>query len=266
MQLITSILLLKSHQIAVLRTSLIGGILSNMHLMLGLGFLIGGLRYKEEKYNSTTSQIQGTLMLLAMTSLVIPTASRLLANTTASGILSQSRVTSVILLAVYISFFFFQFNTHNLLFMYELGEQEEEEAEEEAAVTPKLHSVTICLLLLTGTTLIGFHAQFLTDSLNGLMASAGLNSTFVGIVLLPIFSNDLTAIRAGWTNHMDLCIMATLGKCIQTALLIIPVIVFVAWGMGIDGMTLDFGGFEIAALFASTLYVNFLISNGRSNW
>ena len=65
---------------------------------------------------------------------------------------------------------------------------------------------------------------------------------------------------------MDLCIMATLGKCIQTALLIIPVIVFVAWGMGIDGMTLDFGGFEIAALFASTLYVNFLISNGRSNW
>lgn len=38
-----------------------------------------------------------------------------------------------------------------------------------------------------------------------------------------------------------------------------------AWGMGVKDMSLYFDGFEVATLFASCLYVNLLILNGKSN-
>lgn len=51
----------------------------------------------------------------------------------------------------------------------------------------------------------------------------------------------------------------------QTALLVIPLAIFIAWGMGMKDVSLYFDGFEAATLFASCLYVNFLVLNGKSN-
>ena len=50
-QLVLSVLLLKSRQLEVLQTSLIGTILSSMHLMLGLSFLLGGYGRPQQHYN-----------------------------------------------------------------------------------------------------------------------------------------------------------------------------------------------------------------------
>jgi len=51
-QLITSILLLRNGQIAVLQTTLIGSILSSMHLMLGLAFCVGGYNRLQQHFNT----------------------------------------------------------------------------------------------------------------------------------------------------------------------------------------------------------------------
>jgi len=56
MQLITSIILLKQRQSYIPQASLIGEILSNMHLMLAFGFLVRKLRYREQIYNSAITQ------------------------------------------------------------------------------------------------------------------------------------------------------------------------------------------------------------------
>lgn len=112
------------------------------------------------------------------------------------------------------------------------------------------------------TTLIGFNTLFATDSLDGLMSTTSLTRSFVGIVLLPLMTNDLTPIEAAYNDKMDICLQITVGKCVQTALFVTPVIVIIGWGMGIDEMTLSFDGFEVAALLASVLYINFMIANG----
>lgn len=92
-----------------------------------------------------------------------------------------------------------------------------------------------------------------------------ISSPFIGIVILPLLSNDIGPIKAAWENRMDQCIASTVGKCVQTALLVIPVIIFVAWGMGQGELSLYFDSFEVASLFASSVYVNFVILNGKSN-
>ena len=112
-QLITSVLLLRSRQLHVLRTSLVGANLSNLLLMPGLAFVVGGVNRREQFYNITVAQTTGEMLLLAVLSLMIPTAGRLMTATPPEGIVKQSRGTAVVLIVCYVLYMFFQLKTHN---------------------------------------------------------------------------------------------------------------------------------------------------------
>jgi len=65
---------------------------------------------------------------------------------------------------------------------------------------------------------------------------------------------------------MDMGLCLTLERAIQTALMVVPLIVLIAWGMKIDQMTLDFDGFSVASLFASIIIVTYVVQEGTSKW
>ena len=60
--------------VTVTQASLIGSILGNMLLVLGLAMLWGGLKHKEQTFNSDAIQMNGTLLLLAVVAFIIPSA------------------------------------------------------------------------------------------------------------------------------------------------------------------------------------------------
>ena len=66
--------------------------------MIGLGSLIGGINRVEQYFNAPFAQTISMLLLLGVTSLIIPTAAHLMTTTTKEGILAQSRGTSVVIL------------------------------------------------------------------------------------------------------------------------------------------------------------------------
>lgn len=66
-----SIALVKN-EIRIVQASLLGSILANLLLILGMSFLIGGLQYQEQLYNSTVTQLSACLLCLAVLSLLIP--------------------------------------------------------------------------------------------------------------------------------------------------------------------------------------------------
>ena len=105
-------------QIVVLQTSLIGVILSSMHLMLGLGFLFGGFTWTEQSYDKGTAQMFGTMLLLSISSLIIPTVAKLLVGVGDLAELPISRNISVVLLCIYAIFIYFQLVTHADLFSH----------------------------------------------------------------------------------------------------------------------------------------------------
>jgi len=84
--------------------------------MLGLGFLFGGINRVEQYYNVTVAQVFGTMLLLSMTSLIIPTVAKLLARVTDEGVLPISRGISIILLLVYGFFLYFQLFSYAEIF------------------------------------------------------------------------------------------------------------------------------------------------------
>ncbi|KAL7926889.1 Ca2+ transporter [Trichoderma austrokoningii] len=118
-ELIIFIIALVKNEIRIVQASLLGSILANLLLILGMGFFLGGLRFREQVYNSTVTQMSACLLSLSVISLVLPTAFHASfndANLADRQSLKISRGTSVILLLVYVIYLLFQLKSHAYLY------------------------------------------------------------------------------------------------------------------------------------------------------
>jgi Ca2+:H+ antiporter len=131
-----------------------------------------------------------------------------------------------------------------------------------------LSRTSAVFLLLLSTGLVALCAEFMVDSINGLVATSTVGEIFIGLIILPIVGNaaeHVTAITVAMKNKMDLAIGVAVGSSIQIALFITPLVVILGWIINRD-MTLYFTLFETVCLFVSTFIVNFLVLDGRSNY
>ncbi|RDL39905.1 putative Ca2+-transport (H+ exchange) protein [Venustampulla echinocandica] len=120
-ELIVAIIALSKNEITVVQTSLIGSILSNLLLVLGMCFFFGGLRRPEQYFNQTVAQTAASLLALAVGSVIIPTCFDVFSSTDVTRapeakLAAISRGTSIILLVVYGGYLFFQLKTHAIAF------------------------------------------------------------------------------------------------------------------------------------------------------
>ncbi|KAF1958482.1 calcium/proton exchanger [Byssothecium circinans] len=118
-ELILFIILLAADQIEIVQAALLGSILANLLLILGMAFLLGGLRYQEQVYNSTVTQMSACMLSLAVMSLLLPTAFHAAFQDNAIAdkeTLQVSRGTSVVLLLVYLLFLLFQLKSHTYMY------------------------------------------------------------------------------------------------------------------------------------------------------
>lgn len=72
-ELIVSIQALIKNEIVIVKTSLIGSMLSNLLLILGMSFFLGGMNRPEQFFNVTVAQTASSLLALCVASLIIPT-------------------------------------------------------------------------------------------------------------------------------------------------------------------------------------------------
>ncbi|KAK2937115.1 NCX, central ion-binding domain superfamily [Fusarium oxysporum f. sp. vasinfectum] len=91
-----------------------------LNVTFGMSMLLGGLRFREQVYNSTVTQMSACLLSLSVISLVLPTAfhASFQDNDLADRqSLKISRGTSIVLLLVYVIYLMFQLKSH--AYMYE---------------------------------------------------------------------------------------------------------------------------------------------------
>ena len=121
-ELIVAIMALADGEVIIVQTSLIGSVLSNLLLVLGMCFFLGGLRRVEQHFNETVAQTAASLLALAVASVIVPTVFKLNNNDTQETkeqIAALSRGTSIILLIVYAAYLFFQLKSHKSVFQEE---------------------------------------------------------------------------------------------------------------------------------------------------
>lgn len=271
-ELIVSIIALTEGQIRVVQASVLGSILSNILLVLGCCFLIGGFKYHEQTFNSTVASTMSSLMAVASASLIIPaTLYAALANSksksTEGNILFLSHGTAIILLILYVMYLYFQLKTHADLF----DAAEDPAAEGEDRPDHEAHllgPVPAGVALVVVTILVAVCAEYLVGSIEGIVEKTGMSRTFIGLILIPIVGNaaeHVTACVVAYKNKMDLAIGVAIGSSLQIALFVTPFLVVLGWIID-QAMTLRFQTFETVAFFISGLVVTLLIQDGKSNY
>jgi Ca2+:H+ antiporter len=132
----------------------------------------------------------------------------------------------------------------------------------------QLSRTAAVILLLVSTALVAVCAEFMVDSINGLVKTSSISEIFIGLIILPIVGNaaeHVTAVTVAMKNKMDLAIGVAVGSSIQIALFITPLVVIIGWAMDRQ-MSLYFTLFETVCLFVSAFITNFLVLDGRSNY
>src|SRR2546421_6793853 len=116
-ELILAIFLIVDGQIEIVKASLIGSIVGNLLIVLGLAFLVGGLRNKEQSFNARAAGVHSTSLTLAVTGLVMPAVFVLSAGRqTLAQREAVSITVSLVLIAMYAGALWFMFVTHEHLF------------------------------------------------------------------------------------------------------------------------------------------------------
>jgi Ca2+:H+ antiporter len=226
--LIVGIIALAKDEIIIVQTSLIGSMLSNLLLVMGMCFFFGGVNRLEQYFNITVATTAASILALAVGSLLIPTAFTwgvgAVDPATSNRDEQLSRGTAIILLLVYGCYLFFQLKSHKDMYnepSQKVGKRKTAKKEEGAVFAALAHSggalggatggqvnneqsyripeeepeePTLSLwgaliTLAVATAFIGLCAEFLVDSINAVTCKYGISQYFVGLILLPIVGN-----------------------------------------------------------------------------
>lgn len=122
------------------------------------------------------------------------------------------------------------------------------------------------IILILSITLLAFNTQFTTDSIQGLLLRRHVSQTFLSLIILPLLSVDPMSLSMAMQDKMDMSILLTVERCMQTSLLIAPLTVIIGAGMGSRRMDLHFDSFSLVVLFLSVILVIHVMQGGKSNW
>lgn len=111
------------HNVQVVRAAILGSILANLLLCLGLCFFVGGIFHPQQVFHEAYSEVGSNLMLVAGMGLVIPTvyynslSSRLSVEQLEIETLRISHATAILLLVAFAVYVFFQTRSHHGLYL-----------------------------------------------------------------------------------------------------------------------------------------------------
>ena len=265
-ELIIALVALKAGYADMVRASIVGAILANLLLALGMAFFFGGLRHRDQTYNPAAARIYSSMMLLAAASLAVPSAfSRYFApeGTTRQEELLNLGIAGVLLLT-YALYLLFSLKTHRGAFASVEGDEEESHGESKRWSMPR------AILALAGASVLAaWMSEILVGVAEGTGKALGMSQIFIGIVFLAIIGGAAesgSAIAVARKDKMDLSVGITLGSSIQIALFVAPVLVFSSYLIAPQPLELSFGRAEVGSLFIGVFIGTIVCGDGHSNW
>jgi Ca2+:H+ antiporter len=260
-ELIISLVALRAGLFDMVLASLVGAILANLLLALGLSFLLGGLRHKDQSYRADATRVYVSMMLLAVTSMAVPSAFRSFSGGDVASAQHLNLAVAVLLLGLYVLYLVFMLKTHPHLFTAEGGGEEEEGAR---------WSITRAVVtLVVASAAAAWMSEVLVGAAEGTGQALGMTPVFVGLVFLAIVGGAAesgSAVAMGRADKMDLAVSIAIGSCIQIALFVAPALVLVSYLVAPEPLQLLFPRVLVATLFISVVVGAVVAGDGRANW
>jgi Ca2+:H+ antiporter len=244
--------------ITVAKGTLLGSILSNLLLVLGMSFFLGGIGHKQQEFKESGPLVSMSMLLLVCVAFSVPT---IVANggSDQEVILSISRVAAVCVLISYSAFLFYQLFTHRADFEHSLDEAH-------ADSTMRVRASVSLLLLSTLVTAVC--SNCVVSCIEGVVTEWGISQAFIGVILLPVIGNaceHVSAIRMAMHDKPILSIGIAVGSSCQIAMFVLPVAVMLGWSLGVP-MDLNFEVLNVVIFALAVVIVTVILVDGKSTW
>ena len=260
-ELIIAFFALQAGLIEVVKASLTGSIIGNLLLVLGASILVGGLRHGIQTFSQRVAASNASLLVLAVIGLFIPAVFAFTTGYQEQGTLTEeSVVVAFALIAGYVLSLVYQFTNPDQT----LGGSGDATGHGGPAWTVRVAIV----VLIVAAALLAVLSEILVDSIETFLASFGLSTFFVGVVLVPTIGNlaeHLVAVQLAAKDKMEFAMAVSFGSSLQVALFVAPVLVIIGAILG-QPMDLVFTPLEVAAVAAAVGISALIALDGESNW
>ncbi|KAF0108179.1 MAG: Ca2+:H+ antiporter [Anaerolineaceae bacterium] len=259
-ELIITIVAIRAGLLELVKASITGSILGNLLLVMGLSFIVGGVRHGRQTFDKRGASRNAILLVLAVLAMLIPSLfSHSIGPETSPKVEALSLGVAAVMIVLY---------ALGLLDAARSGDTPLTHEPVPPSALPQWSLRTSIIVLVLATTGIVWLSEALVGAVEPVVASLGISEFFLGIILIPIIGNvaeHLVAVQFAGQNKMTLSVEIAVSSSLQIALLVAPLLVFLSLALG-HPLTLIFNTFELLALIAGVLIAALVSADGESSW
>ncbi|MEP6990974.1 MAG: calcium/proton exchanger [bacterium] len=259
-ELFICIFSLRAGLVDVVKSALIGSMLANSLLVLGLAVIVGGIRNGTQRFSAESPRMIVTLMMIAVAALMVPTIADGLHTPAGSHEAALSAACALVLIVVFLASVPFSLSADPAI------RPDPEPEPVDHAAWPM--AVAIGVLSVAGVG-AAFVSEWFVDAMLPATRSLGISEAFTGFVIVAIAGNaveNVVGIQLAAKNRMDYALSVILNSSLQIALLVTPILVFASFFIGPTPLTLVLAPLLVAALALATVVTAFITFDGKSIW
>jgi Ca2+:H+ antiporter len=257
-ELFIGIFSLRAGLVALVQAALIGSVLANSLLVLGLALFVGGVKNGTQHFQAEAPRAITTLTLLAVAALIVPTLAVGLHTPAAAHASALSLACALLLLVVFAA---------SIPFSLGGGASSVPlEAKDSAAAWPM--SLTVAILLVAAIA-AAFVSEWFVDSLTPTIELLHISQTFTGLVIVAIAGNaveNVVGVRLAAANKSDYALSIILNSSLQVALGLTPILVVLSYLVGGAALTLVMPAMLLVVLGLAAVLGLIAIYDGETNW
>ncbi len=282
--------------INVVHTALVGSILANLLLILGMAFVAGGIKHGTQRFGQGQARMLSVMLLLSVAALLVPSLTSVLHTPAASHEGALSVAVSILLLIIFGLSLPFALRTKDHAVAADPAAPGAQPvaggpratqntkatkatnatkatkvvapvADDEHATSWPL-PVAIVVLALTGV-LAAVASDWFVSSLEPAIQAMHISDGFAGLVIVAIAGNaveNVVGIQLMLKNRPDYALSVILQSPLQIALVVAPLLVLSSYFIAATPLTLVFPPILVAALTIGSLVTVVVVDDGESNW
>jgi Ca2+:H+ antiporter len=259
-ELFISLFALRAGLVEVVKAAIIGSILANLLLVMGLCFLAGGLKHGTQKLDSHRARAITVLMVLSVAALVLPSLASYVHTPAGDHEETLSLVASLILLLLFIL---------TLPASLKKGSTDLSDSTHVPSEAPRWSLVTAVILLAAAAGAAAFVSDWFVHALEPAMAAVGISEAFAGLVVIAIAGNaieNVIGIQLALRNQSKYAYAVVINSPLQIALVLAPLLVILSQTLGYASFTLVFSPMLVVSVVIAVIMSAFITFDGESNW
>jgi Ca2+:H+ antiporter len=238
--------------VSVVQAALVGSILANSVLVLGVAFVVGGLKHGNQSFSSSRARTVSMLAVVAAATMAIPSLANEFHAPAAAHAEALSLICAVVLLA---------------LFVLTLPSFLRSAPGEEHVPARWPTSTTAIVLALAGTA-AAFTSDWFVTALTPAIHTLHMSEEFAGLVIVAIAGNaveNVVGVQLAARNKMDFAVSVIVNSSLQIALALTPVLVLVSL-LFATHLTLVFPTLLAIVLLLAGIIGALIVNDGESTW